>query len=75
MEKHTETTIMGYTEHILGESRIISIPNLRPFKHHSLCKPPFRVRSGEVSLHCPELLLLIFPKGPCSYMVDTWALK
>ena len=34
---------------------MISIPNVRPFWYRSLCKPPFRVRSGEVALNCPGL--------------------
>ena len=38
-----------------GKLRIVSTPNLRPFWHCSLYNPPFRVRSGEVTLNYPDL--------------------
>ena len=38
-----------------GRLRIVSTPNLRPFRHYSLYNLPFRVRSGEVTLNCPNL--------------------
>ena len=31
-----------------------SVRNLRPFWSYSLYKPPFRVRSGEVTLNCAK---------------------
>ena len=31
-----------------NQQGIISNPNLRPFWYYSLCKPPFRLRSGEL---------------------------
>ena len=35
---------------------MISVPNLRLFWCYSLNKPPFRVRSGEAFLNCPEYI-------------------
>ena len=40
---------------IQGNFGIISTPNRIPSWYYSLYGPPFRVRSGEVALDCPEL--------------------